>query len=189
MSNLTSVYIGICIILTAVILVCATDYMPVIAPPYEFLRPKQPECVSSCRGLPDGDYPSCEGCLFFTTCSNGRTYPARVCSWFGGLYWNNKYKLCDWHPSTCFKKKSENSPNCIHSDECREMPDGDYQSCTGCMVYITCSGGRAYDGRPCPWLLVWNEHRKRCEWNSPTCKPSEEELEQRQELLRKMYGL
>lgn len=59
-------------------------------------------------------------------------------------------------------------PECIRS--CTDMPDGDYQSCDSCYVYVTCSNGGTYDERPCPAGLVWDDIVKRCEWQSNTCQ-------------------
>ncbi|KAI0240872.1 hypothetical protein LSAT2_008326 [Lamellibrachia satsuma] len=58
-------------------------------------------------------------------------------------------------------------PSCIKS--CRGQPNGDYQSCRGCHVYVTCSNWRMFPDRPCPAKLVWDDSRKRCEWSSKTC--------------------
>ena len=58
-------------------------------------------------------------------------------------------------------------PKCVAS--CTGVDDGDYQSCTGCDVYATCSNGAIYDNRSCPTGLLWNDNVKRCEWTSPTC--------------------
>ena len=51
--------------------------------------------------MPDGNYASCKGCLFFITCSNGFTFSDQSCSWFGGLFWNPRHGLCDWNPNAC----------------------------------------------------------------------------------------
>ena len=56
---------------------------------------------------------------------------------------------------------------CVSS--CTGMPDGDYQSCNGCNVYVTCSNEIIHDDRPCPDGLVWDDNLKRCEWESTTC--------------------
>ena len=58
--------------------------------------------------------------------------------------------------------------NCVSS--CKNQVDGDYQSCDGCHMYITCSNGISYDKRPCPPTLVWNDNKKLCDWKSSTCK-------------------
>ena len=56
---------------------------------------------------------------------------------------------------------------CVAS--CQGMPDGDYQSCDGCDVYVTCFNEVIYKNRPCPANLVWDDNIKRCEWKSDTC--------------------
>ena len=55
--------------------------------------------------------------------------------------------------------------------DCTEQKDGDYQSCTNCNTYVTCSNGLTYADRPCPADLVWNDNLKRCEYESNTCTP------------------
>ena len=53
---------------------------------------------------------------------------------------------------------------------CNKMPDGDYQSCSGCDVYVSCVAGRMYADRPCAaGGLSWDDNLKRCEWTSATC--------------------
>ena len=53
--------------------------------------------------------------------------------------------------------------------KCRNKADGDYQSCKGCHVYLSCSNGIAYDSRPCPIDDVWDDNFKDCRPTSPTC--------------------
>ena len=50
--------------------------------------------------------------------------------------------------------------SCISS--CAGLEAGDYQSCHGCNVYASCSGGRLIDDLPCPASLVWDDIKKRC---------------------------
>ena len=59
--------------------------------------------------------------------------------------------------------------NCV--SDCTGKADGDYQSCTSCNVYVSCSNERLYDNRPCAPstpALVWDDNKKRCEYSSPT---------------------
>ena len=59
--------------------------------------------------------------------------------------------------------------NCV--SDCTGKADGDYQSCTSCNVYVTCSNERLIDNRPCAPstpALVWDDNKKRCEYSSPT---------------------
>ena len=54
--------------------------------------------------------------------------------------------------------------------DCTGQTDGDYQSCTNCNMYVTCSNGITYADRPCPAAnLVWDDNLKRCEYVSTTC--------------------
>ena len=55
--------------------------------------------------------------------------------------------------------------------DCTGKDDGDYQSCTNCNTYVTCSNGITYADRPCPANLVWDDNLKRCEYESNTCAP------------------
>merc|ERR1712227_886158 len=57
--------------------------------------------------------------------------------------------------------------NCVKS--CKGHADGNFASCKGCEVYITCAGGRGYDNRPCGNGLVWNDKIKACDFTSPYC--------------------
>lgn len=128
------------------------------------------DCVTSCTGLPDGFYQSCDSCSDYITCSSSATY-SKPCP--EGLLWNDEAKQCASTSNTCPKVGcGEQAPkvdtcNCI--DSCDGMPDGDYQSCQGCYVYATCSNGILYDNRECPSGLVWDDNVKRCEWTSDTC--------------------
>ena len=62
---------------------------------------------------------------------------------------------------------SPNETPCVSS--CEGKTNGDYQSCHGCDVYVTCVHGAPVDDRPCPRGLVWDDIEKRCEWESKTC--------------------
>ena len=62
------------------------------------------------------------------------------------------------------------SARCV--SDCTDKPNGDYQSCEGCNVYVTCSNGILHPNRPCPANLVWDDNLKRCEWTSTTCGQS-----------------
>ena len=46
---------------------------------------------------------------------------------------------------------------------CVGLPDGDYQSCTGCDVYASCVGGIIIDKRPCVIDLIWDDNKKYCD--------------------------
>ena len=66
-----------------------------------------------------------------------------------------------------YKRIQENGYECVSS--CDGVPDGDFQSCLGCDVYATCSNELLYDERPCPANLVWDDHVKKCQYESATC--------------------
>ena len=58
-------------------------------------------------------------------------------------------------------------PRCVSS--CFGRDDGDYQSCIGCNVYVSCSNYGAIDNRRCPEDLVFDDTEKRCMKTSATC--------------------
>ena len=60
---------------------------------------------------------------------------------------------------------------------CEGHEDGNFQSCNGCDVYITCSYGVATDNRPCPAGLVWNDNIHNCDWTSPTCQGGQTQVQ------------
>ena len=58
-------------------------------------------CVRSCRGVPDGDYQSCQCChgtRAYISCSGGRFY-RRPCP--ANLVWADDIKQCNYTSSTC----------------------------------------------------------------------------------------
>ena len=54
------------------------------------------------------------------------------------------------------------SVSCVES--CDAVADGDYMSCLGCDVYLTCTNEIMIDNRTCPLQLIWNDSRKRCDY-------------------------
>merc|ERR1719277_2874083 len=58
-------------------------------------------------------------------------------------------------------------PSCV--SECSGLSPGNYQSCVGCKVYATCTGGYLIDNRPCPASTLWDDKSKTCEATSTTC--------------------
>ena len=64
---------------------------------------------------------------------------------------------------------SEETPDVACVADCSGKSNGDYQSCLGCHVYLTCSNGVAYDNRLCPGVLVWDDNLKYCNYESATC--------------------
>ena len=76
--------------------------------------------------------------------------------------------VCTFTASNAPSKCTSTGANCVIS--CANQPNGDYQSCNGCGVYVTCSNGITFDNRPCaPVGLAWNDKIKACDWTSPTC--------------------
>ena len=192
----------------------ATETAP---PPATETAPPPVDCVSSCEGMDDGDYQSCEGCHVYATCSNEILHDNRPCP--DGLVWDDNAKRCEWTSETCTDERTttptegtptptegtptptegtptptegtptptptegtptptEGTPttteppdhicNCV--SDCTGLPNGDYPSCRGCHFYATCSNEILHDKRPCPDGLLWDDHKKRCEWESTTCR-------------------
>ena len=57
-------------------------------------------------------------------------------------------KGCTCHLKFCTEtKEKKKKDRCVAS--CKNAADGDYQSCRGCDVYVSCVGGIIYDNRPC----------------------------------------
>ncbi|XP_060595991.1 zinc metalloproteinase-disintegrin-like VMP-III [Ruditapes philippinarum] len=56
---------------------------------------------------------------------------------------------------------------CVRS--CQGVQNGNYQSCRGCHMYVSCYDNVMYDGRPCQANLYWSDDLKRCEYSSNTC--------------------
>ena len=128
------------------------------------------ECVSDCRGIPDGDYQSCKACDVYVSCVGGTIFSNRPC--VIGTVWDDNLKRCEFKSSTCWnigtiEPITEQEDDCIVS--CSGLADGDYQSCLGCTVYASCVGGYIYDNRPCPGGLLWDDNLKQCAWESTTC--------------------
>lgn len=129
--------------------------------------PPSNTCVSSCAGVASGDYQSCRGCDVFVTCDNGVMTDSRPCP--PKLVWNDISKRCEQYSTTCKSavRKSVGN-NCVRS--CARLPTGDYQSCLGCNVFVTCNNGAMEDNRPCPNFMLWDDVLKRCESVSTTCQ-------------------
>jgi len=143
------------------------------------------DCVSSCKGVATGDYPSCEGCEYYVTCMYGNLIGPRHCP--KGTVFDSRMKRCDheWKVQDCKVEEQEQGNDagsdgtvapikesrCI--DSCKGLPLGDYQSCYTCSMYISCAPGHYPLLRPCPGGLVWNDLLKVCDWTSPTCSDKE----------------
>ena len=83
-----------------------------------------------------------------------------------GLFWDDTIKHCMTTSPTCAPGRG----GCVAS--CEGVADGEYQSCHGCRVYVSCLNGVTMDDRPCPGRAVWDDQRKRCEQTSITCPGS-----------------
>ena len=77
------------------------------------------------------------------------------------------YMLCVSFTVEGGKKRTPGVGECVSN--CRKIRNGDYQSCDGCDVYVTCSNGLITEDRPCAASLVWNDETRQCAGTSPTC--------------------
>ena len=166
--------------------------IPSTTSPSTTVHPMGP-CVSDCRGIPDGDYQSCKTCEGYVSCSNGRYFDRPCAPTHPGekpLVWDDVKKRCEYESTTCPSTTPSTTGTPPHSSttsssttvhptgpcvsDCRGIPDGDYQSCKTCEGYVSCSNGRYFD-RPCAPThpgekpLVWDDVKKRCEYESTTC--------------------
>ena len=91
----------------------------------------------------------CVPCVVFP-CVPGVDYP---CIYMCYLAFPGVDYSADYH---CVKK-------------CKNKADGDYQSCKGCHVYLSCSNEVIYDERPCPTDELWDDKYKDCLPTSATC--------------------
>jgi hypothetical protein len=144
-----------------------------------------PRCIDDCRGRPNGFYQWCLSCNTVAYCSSERIY---FLSCPPGTVWDDNRKQCNQTSTTCYcyeeRETCKNTgPRCITS--CTGLKDGDYQSCHGCSVYVSCVGGYLlYDYRPCApaWPrppLRWDDYAKKCLYTSRTCTCSRQnELEE-----------
>ena len=121
-------------------------------------------CIRSCAGLGDGDYASCHDCRVYATCLGGHLHDDRSCP--GRSVWDDLRKRCMPTSPTCGAGSQGGTPthslsapvreihrlpdqsrrfrgsvlgHCITS--CGSLPNGDYQSCSGCSVYVSCISG------------------------------------------------
>ncbi|XP_067677848.1 proprotein convertase subtilisin/kexin type 5-like [Haliotis asinina] len=126
--------------------------------------PASKRCVSSCDGLPNGDYQSCIGCNVFATCANGRLFDNRTCP--SKTVWDDFYKRCEWSSTTC-----PSGEPCMKN--CTGRPDLTYQSCSSCKVHAKCVGGKLTDDIKCASGFLWDDSLKLCEKTSKTCTPKQ----------------
>ncbi|XP_067667423.1 uncharacterized protein [Haliotis asinina] len=147
-------------------------------------RSTGPDCITSCRGRPNGNYQSCVSCRFYATCDNGLLRDRRECP--PGLIWDDSLKLCEISSPTCTvptsmtttsptttsaTTTSQTSPTpfvnpCITS--CTGQSIGNYQYCQTCKKFLTCVNNVKVV-QDCPPSLVWDNNSKRCEITSTTC--------------------
>uniref|UniRef100_A0A8W8ILH2 Chitin-binding type-2 domain-containing protein n=1 Tax=Magallana gigas TaxID=29159 RepID=A0A8W8ILH2_MAGGI len=75
---------------------------------------------------------------------------------------------------TCFQQDTEtdqcSQPPCTAAcvNSCRELVDGNYQSCQTCEGYVSCIDKELYS-RSCPGQLVWDDRERKCAEFSTTC--------------------
>merc|ERR1711988_1252433 len=134
--------------------------------PTTFTSPPSGSCVSSCAGMPDGDYQACYTCDGFIKCSNERLFYFECAQ--AGLVWDDNAKRCEWESSTCHvEPETTRRPagDCVTS--CAGMLDGDYQACDTCHGFVQCSSERLFYFE-CA-LGVWDDSTKSCEYLSSTC--------------------
>ena len=124
------------------------------------------KCVSSCVGESSGIHQSCDSCGEYVLCNNGHLTKV-PCD--PGKTYDDTVRACVYWSSTCGVKESDGT--CVSS--CLGVPDGNYQSCRGCDVYVICSSNMRYDDVPCPDEMVWDDSPaiKNCVLNSTTCPP------------------
>jgi len=72
--------------------------------------------------------------------------------------------------TTLYAAKVNSASNHVCISDCEGVEDGDYQSCLGCRVYVSCSNEVMSDYRPCPENLVWDDNLKKCHYTSSTCR-------------------
>ncbi|KAI0225346.1 hypothetical protein LSAT2_023808 [Lamellibrachia satsuma] len=128
------------------------------------------ECITSCEDRLPGNYQSCQGCGVFATCDASlKFFDNRPCP--ATLVWDDNVKNCRGYSATCgTSDNGGNNGTCVTS--CKDLQPGNYQSCQGCSVYVTCTaGGSFFDNRPCPATLVWDDNAKNCRGFSATCSP------------------
>jgi len=139
-------------------------------------------CVTSCTGLPDGDYQSCQGCSVYVSCSNELLTDCRPCA-PSGTFWDDNTKTCEYESNSCkgsdtgfCKDEEEEEDNgeavgvCV--SDCADKPNGDYQSCQTCEGFISCSEGYLHNMPCAPQGTFWDDNIKQCQYESDTCKIS-----------------
>ena len=126
------------------------------------------QCVSDCYAMPTGDYQSCKTCEGYVFCSKDVLYDMPCAP---PTVWDDEKKRCEYESSTCWPTTSHPSTGDRCVSDCSGMPNGDYQSCKTCKGYVFCSKDVLYD-MPCAPPTVWDDVKKRCEFESSTCSPT-----------------
>ena len=83
--------------------------------------------------------------------------------------WNNCIIIFSFiHTFPCVFTSGTNT-HCV--DKCKNRDNGNYQSCNGCNVYVTCINGQMIDNRPCAGGTEWDDIQRTCvaPGNSTTC--------------------
>ena len=55
-------------------------------------------CISSCKGIPDGNYGVCSDCKSYIVCNSGRQ---KIVTCSPGTAWDSSSSSCKYHSSTC----------------------------------------------------------------------------------------
>ncbi|XP_056005434.1 SCO-spondin-like isoform X2 [Ostrea edulis] len=122
-----------------------------------------------CIGCPDGNvvtqWSSWGQCS--VTCGNGNQLRFRDCGLTSTEADKYRCYFRDEENKLCIKP--ECPANCVK--DCRNMANGDYQSCWTCRGFIKCAHGTLYN-MSCPGVLVWDDNAKQCLYTSTTCSLS-----------------
>ena len=122
--------------------------------------------MTSCRDKSDGNYQSCEGCDVYITCVHGQMIAGRPCA--TGTFYDDAVRGCVRTSTTCALNTGD---SCMAS--CDDVNDGDYQSCAGCNVFVSCLKGVMVK-RTCETGTKWDDDKKSCVAASSTCELSTE---------------
>ncbi|XP_045170461.2 zinc metalloproteinase/disintegrin-like [Mercenaria mercenaria] len=65
----------------------------------ESRQPLVGECITSCKGVRDGEYQSCRGCHVYASCNDNVLMDGRPCQ--RKLLWSDDLKRCEYSSNTC----------------------------------------------------------------------------------------
>ncbi|XP_067665935.1 probable endochitinase [Haliotis asinina] len=134
-------------------------------------------CLSNCTNVAVSNerYPYCGSCTHYVECLNSGM---NVVKCPNNLWHNDAIDDCDVpSTTTCYATASQTTSattagsttgTCVNS--CTGVNDGDYQHCTDCNKFVSCSNGIRYD-MPCAAFLLWDDVLKECRGTSNTCTP------------------